>query len=199
MCNLFEMKGGSATDTHALYLPQAIGFDRSPRLEMRAPVHLHDPRFALPFFWALTGTQTRLARKCRQCTKAKNDLPSVARFVFSNRCFTSITSSSRTVCPQDSLSHLEEIPNCRPTLFLQFGENTQHREEDDIRVDSQMRRQAVSQVCTGWVLITMSGRWCATTNNEEFFAARCEQQREKSAISSSMFSRVDARKPWLVL
>ena len=112
---------------------------------MRAPLHLQEPRFASLFSWARGWGPDEVGAKMKAMYGSISDLPSVARFVFSNQLKDHIHHLiiKKSLSTGDSLSHLEEIPNCRPTLFLQFGGNTshveRHIEEDEIRVDSQIR------------------------------------------------------------
>ena len=69
MCNVFEMKGGSAMDTHALYLKHmaSIGWSRLECV-LLGTSRSHDLHYLfLVLGW---GGQTRLARQCRPCTRA---------------------------------------------------------------------------------------------------------------------------------
>ena len=143
MCSLFEMKGGSAMDTHALYLKHVSSIGCPDwNVCTFAPA---GATICITFFLGSDGGPDEVGAKMQAMYESIPDPPSVARFVFSNQCLLHIYHLifKKSLSTGDSLSHLEEIPNCRPTLFLQFGENTshveRHIEEDETRVDSQIR------------------------------------------------------------
>ena len=99
MCNLFEMKGGSAMDTHALYLKHmaSIGcpdWNACPFAPAGATI-------CITFFKSSDGGPDEVGAKMQAMHESIPDPPSVARFVFSNQCLlTIVTSSSRRVCPR---------------------------------------------------------------------------------------------------
>ena len=98
-----------------------------------------------------------------------------------NACFTSITSSSRRVCP--SLSHLEEIPNCRLTLFLHLVKILHTWRDTSKKMKYVCTANTASRLQSG--LHWPGSHWDERQMGcNEQRAARCEQQREKSEISS---------------
>ena len=173
MCNLFEMKGGSAMDTHALYLKHV------------APIGCPDwnvctfapagTTICITFFLGSDGGPDEVGAKMQAMYESILDPPSVARFVFSNQCllhiyhliFKKSLSTGDTVCRT-----LRKFQTADRRYFSSMV-NILHTWRDTSKKmkhvwTAKYGQQAASQVCTGRVPIAMSGRWCATSKGEEF-------------------------------
>ena len=109
---------------------------------MRAPLHLQGPPFVLPFLGLKCPDE--VGAKMQAMHESIPDPPSVARFVFSNQCllhiyhliFKKSLSTGDTVCRT-----LRKFQTAERRYFSSLVKThvERHIEEDEIRVDSQIR------------------------------------------------------------
>ena len=173
MCNLFEMKGGSAMDTHALYLKHmaSIGcpdWNACPFAPAGATI-------CITFFLGSDGGPDEVGAKMQAMYESIPDPPSVARFVFSNQCllhiyhliFKKSLSTGDTVCRT-----LRKFQTADRRYFSSLVKILHTWRDTSKKMKyvwtAKYGQQAASQVCTGRVPIAMSGRWGATSKGEEF-------------------------------
>ena len=136
------------------------------------------------------------------------DLPSVARFVFSNHCLLHINhlifkkslSTGDTVCRT-----LRKFQTAERRYFSSLVKKLHTWRDTSKKMKyvwtAKYGQQAASEVCTDRVPITMSGRWGATGKGEEFLL-RAESNNERSQqfgqVRKSCRRQRRTRKPRLV-